>query len=1415
MKSKFSKYIFALFSFVLIFTFSSHTFALAGCGNNDSGGKGGKDRDKCKKPKGANPVKTYTGNVNRTILDLENWGSVGEIPFVWERTANSRNIDNSDKVFGTAHNWTHSWQWRMSDAGTNSIGQSKVQVNFPDGGRVFYTQVSPTEWRPPAAIDSRIWQDGNNLYLQNSSGWRYRFEKLTDVTGDYYQMQDVRDARQNLYTLTYALDGTRLLTKVTEPAGRFFAITYNTVGGIPVIASVQTQDGRAVNYTYSVLNDGVATFVELVNAIYGDGTMASYEYSQYKKGAKPSLSHAVDPRYRGAAVDMKYEYAPFSTVRGFISKEINGKTSEVMYTLTTDGTNYAGAYANGLKDLRVYIPSQNGQLKSYDDGAGGVSFYTYASSGRGYLIKDVDPLSRTNSYSRTIYGNYASITKPDGSKEKWTRDNLDLPVNYTDELGHVTTWTRDANHLVQLVRYPNTTTEQFTYNGFGQVLTHVKRNGGIEYFNYDATGLLTSFTDALGNTTTYSYDTAGRVASRLDPRGNLTTYEYNERGLLTKLIYADGTFQSYAYDQFGNRTSLVAENGKEWKWTYDEFKRVKTSADPLNEITQYDYDLPGGICGCTHTDMQPTLITLPSGKKIHKDYDVVYRLTSETIGYGSPEAATTTYQYDLAGNVITKTDAKGNTTTYQYDLRNRKSSISDALGNTSGWKYDLSNNLKQQIQPDGQIVQYFYDSVNQLTSIIDPKTGVTKMKYDAEGNLLTTTDPNGKNYTYTYDLLNRQLSLKYPDGRSEFYTYDQVGNVLQYTTRYGQMMTCTYDSRNREIHCDWSDSTPDVTKTYDLANRLSTVVTSVSSLSYTYDDANRILSETQSIAGSGGGSKIVTYSYDADGNRLTVGYPSGSVVGNTYTARNQLATIGLDGPPPLVTYSYDLNGNRIGKSLENGVQATYNYDSIDRLKTVNYQNTGGTFAVIQQDFDALNRKKYVMREDGRGDVYTYDGNDQLANVKYNALTPDTTPNSPDREVTYTYDKSGNRLSVNDNGSVIAYVPNSLDQYTAVGADSLTYYLNLELKTYKGWTYTYDSLTRLTKATNGATTYSFAYDARNRCVLRTANGVKRFFYYDHNDRIEERDATDHLLTKYVTGRFIDELLVKIDSSGSVYYVQDGLGNTTHLTDATGNVVEKYRYDVFGNPTVLKPDNTVLTGSSFDNRFLFTGREYLADLKIYDYRNRFYSPELGRFLQCDPIRFNSRDINLYNYVLNNPVNLIDPMGLDELAPLDSHGARRDMGRGDANKEIHPGGPLPKKISDDIDRGCIGLCAAYQGMGQSFPENAPGTNCYLTEPEADKRKCKCGEENFVFAKQGQWKGGNAPKPDPKTGQVPNDSVSSDGGNYNYITKFPSTKSYAWMNHAVNLGFTPQQMSVSPQPVKDPHYPHEIWCSTCKKKK
>lgn len=113
--------------------------------------------------------------------------------------------------------------------------------------------------------------------------------------------------------------------------------------------------------------------------------------------------------------------------------------------------------------------------------------------------------------------------------------------------------------------------------------------------------------------------------------------------------------------------------------------------------------------------------------------------------------------------------------------------------------------------------------------------------------------------------------------------------------------------------------------------------------------------------------------------------------------------------------------------------------------------------------------------------------------------------------------------------------------------------------------------------------------------------------------------------------------------TTYYEYDALGNTESLSNNNGNTTENYNYTAFGEPVITDANNNALASSAFANRFMFTGREFIQQLNLYDYRNRIYSASLGRFMQTDPMRFDADDYNLYRYVQNNPVNITDPFGL----------------------------------------------------------------------------------------------------------------------------------------------------------------------------
>jgi RHS repeat-associated protein len=111
--------------------------------------------------------------------------------------------------------------------------------------------------------------------------------------------------------------------------------------------------------------------------------------------------------------------------------------------------------------------------------------------------------------------------------------------------------------------------------------------------------------------------------------------------------------------------------------------------------------------------------------------------------------------------------------------------------------------------------------------------------------------------------------------------------------------------------------------------------------------------------------------------------------------------------------------------------------------------------------------------------------------------------------------------------------------------------------------------------------------------------------------------------------------------SYYFHTNEIGSTTEVTDADGNVVERYKYGLYGNPTFMDAAGNVIPNSAIGNNILFQGREYEPETNFYYFRARHLDPIMGRFLQTDPMGYED-SLNLYQSFNMNPVNFVDPFG-----------------------------------------------------------------------------------------------------------------------------------------------------------------------------
>ncbi|GLQ96839.1 type IV secretion protein Rhs [Dyella mobilis] len=579
----------------------------------------------------------------------------------------------------------------------------------------------------------------------------------------------------------------------------------------------------------------------------------------------------------------------------------------------------------------------------------------------------------------------------------------------TDALGHVTTIasydadgriTRltDANGInTDLTYYPRgwlkTRTvggaqTSFTYTAYGAVQTLTDPDGVTTTYGYDAAHRLTKITDALGNTITYTLDAAGDKTgeSVYDASGTLhksLTRTFNTLGQLTSVV--DGlnhtvfnATASTSYDANGNLVQSSDALGIQRQLGYDALNRLVQTLDNYNGTdtatqntkTAYQYDSLDRL----------TQVTDPSSLNTTYSYDGL----SDATGQQSPDTGTTSRTFDAAGNVLTRTDAKGIVATNTYDALDRLTSTSypDST-QTITYTYDEANSVTgcSSSNPVGRLTRiientvttaYCFDAwgrVIQKQIITGATTHTVGYSYTAAGRLSGLVSPDGSLVSYARDGDGRiqSLSTTPPNGTATTVvsgvTYQPFGPVSGYTLGNGQAITRTVDANYRltdltspafSLHVA-RDAMGDITAignasganpatetySYDPLYRLTAVTEANGSVleSVTYNQTGDRLSKTGSGLDTGAygytpnthqlvtiGNSTLTV--DANGN-TTAMTQAGSAYGFGYNDRNRMAVAQLGGST-LANYTYDALGQRIQK-VANGQTESYVYNEAGQL----------------------------------------------------------------------------------------------------------------------------------------------------------------------------------------------------------------------------------------------------------------------------------------------------------------------------------------------------------------------------------------------------------------------------------------------------------------------------------------------------
>ncbi|WP_243002717.1 DUF6531 domain-containing protein, partial [Lachnotalea glycerini] len=793
----------------------------------------------------------------------------------------------------------------------------------------------------------------------------------------------------------------------------------------------------------------------------------------------------------------------------------------------------------------------------------------------------------------------------------WEKDKL---VSMKDCIGRTVEYRYQDDYLIA-VTMVNEKTETYGYDTRGRV-NEITDANGITYVHneYDHKGRVTKQSLSNGQEYILLYEEDNRVNTYLAPNnGKEIKYHYNLLKQLVKTEYEDGTFEEYGYDAWENRVWEKDRNENETRQEYDESGHLLRRSEPSGLTLYYEYDESGN---CIHKwdnakmdsrytyDLAGNLIEEIQkvddnrSRSYHFTYDAYGRITSfedpngnrESYEYGhlfgeeqiyvNANGEKTSYTYDAAGRLMTRTDADG-TSRYAYNHYDLLCQATNPLGHTSRYVYDGVLDLVQVVPPNlyketmgaesGD--RYQYDAFHHQTMHIDAVGGVYALLLDGEGNPVKEIHPNayqkedkdGEGIQNHYDSGDHKYKIEYPDGGIRRIWYDANGNIkkvcnpTQYEekTDKGPGYQYQYDSTNRLIQITGPEGEILHQYTYDLAGNLVKAVHGKNCLAVNTQRDNTQGNDTKE-----GNAKETTetigelYSYNS------LGWLTQSRTPMEY--RDETVWY------QFIQYEYDLAGNLIKEKRYRDYQTkesqegethiiSYGYDKQDRLIKV----SDCTGAVLQYAYDKKGRRTLEKRRINQSTEqimrYFYDEGGRLIRVLKRADLSGCGKEAV--SVRYEYDKNGNqtRIQLPSGGEI-------LREYDA--ADRLITETHKEKKSkiHNTTHFAYDKAGNLIEITdNQGRKTKIEYDLLNREIRRTERdgGVTRQFY-----------DTDGQLVKVIRPK---EYEAEKEAGAGIIYTYDAKGQLLSILRPDGKLKESRVYDTDGN--LIQTHDGTGSGASF--------------------------------------------------------------------------------------------------------------------------------------------------------------------------------------------------------------------------------------------
>ncbi len=1142
---------------------------------------------------------------------------------------------------------------------------------------------------------SKLTDPAGNEYL-------YEYDNLGQLTKVIYPDETPADLTDNPFKAYGYQDlggNHQGLSSITDELGADYANwTYDSFRR----ATSSEHSGSAEKVTIDYTNP-ISEVASSSVKHYRDATNFTETLYDFKKlnGAYKPLKISTQPCPDCVVGETNYEY----DTEGYLSQITHHDGTITQYQYNSRGLQESRTEAFGTAEQRIITTTWHGSYNlplSVDEPQ---RLTTYAYDATGNLLSRSVKDKATNE-TRTItytYNSVGQVLTVNGARtdvsdittyEYDASGNGNL-VKVINALGHETLITaHDAHGKPLSVTDPNGTLTSMTYHPRGW-LTSITTDGDTTNYSYDDAGQLTTVTMANGVTLSYEYDAAQRLKAIVDAQGNRIEYTLDLMGNRTRSDIKDssGTIKSFAtsvFNDLGRLKETLGANNQSNKVNYDAEGYPTDTTDALNNVSSNQYDALDRLTKAVDPDLGETEFGYDSHDRLtsvtdatNKTTSYVYNAFGEVLSQTSPDTGTSSFSYDLAGNLLTATDARNITSTYSYDALNRVTAISypDTSENVT-FTYDetVANNKGigrlTRIDDESGSTAYLFDGKGQLiqeTRRVNDLDFVTAYQYDASGLLTQMTYPSGRLVNYVRNNLGQVVevtstvsgvtqtiasnvsylpfgpmdSLTYGNGKVLTQSFDQDYRLTNKSVTGVNDLTYGYTPRNNiNSILDSFDASFDQSFSYDNLARLTDATGQYGDQDYSFDAIGNRLSKTQDGA-------TENYQYDPASHRLTQAGTTNftnDAVGNVLTKDD-------------LTFSYNQMG-RMVTAAHNSMSASYQYNTQGQRvkKTVDSE-------VTLYHYDQAGQ--LIAQTDASGNIiqeYIYLDGMRLANV--NSVEGGADPNN---KTVYFDGENGalNGWTIFDNNPAGATMTNEFDAelnsnvivLTGDGTKNGFRLKNANNKNWNNKTQYYLSWQQKTSAmlmqvkiasNEGNKTIVYYSKAGTDSVSSNGNAFKIYLGNEARNNTWQtftRDLQADLSSLSSTIQLTNVKFIQVkghgrldnialmghqDAASALMYVHTNhLDAPIALTDSAGDIQWQGSYDPYGNLSV-QIDNV-----SQDLRF--PGQ--LNDAETGNYYNYFrdYDPEIGRYLQSDPIGLNG-GINTYGYVGANPINYVDPYGLD---------------------------------------------------------------------------------------------------------------------------------------------------------------------------